>query len=392
MSPRSLAIISTHPIQYLAPLYRQLVRLDIPLKVYFASDSSVRGAVDSEFLVDFAWDIPILEGYAYKFFDHKPNNSNKVGFWSFNREEIYPELRRNDFGAVLIQGYTPFYYIQALLAAKKNRIAIMLRGETTDFGRNRSTTKGFVRKILLKMLYRQITVFLPIGQHSLNHYINHGVPKEKLIFSPYSVDNNFFRSEGARWMPYRNETRAELGISKNDIVIVFSGKLSFVKDVFTLAQAIEKLDRNITMLWIGDGPLRSELENYCSNQKKARHIFIGFQNQTQISKYYSASDILVLPSLGETWGLVVNEFMNFGKPVIVSDRVGCAPDLVIPGETGFTFPVGDVHALAEAIDVFTLDAGLIEEMGCKAFQQVSKYSIENAALGIRDAFFRVAQP
>lgn len=285
----------------------------------------------------------------------------------------------------MVQGYTPYLYLQAVWAAKRAKIPILMRGDTTDMAQKRNFVKKWLRNSILYLLYRQIAVCLPVGHNSYQHYRAHGVPQHRLIHSPFSVDNVYFQSQAANWLPQRAQTRQELGFKEQDLVIAFAGKLGQVKDVFTLARAVKALENKVGVLWIGDGPLRQELQEMCLAQNFQRHVFVGFQNQSQISKYYAAADVLVLPSISETWGLVVNEFMNFARPVIVSDRVGCAPDLVSHGETGFIFPAGDDKVLAQYIELFIQNRNLLEQMGQKAFERVSEYSLERAAQGIIQA-------
>jgi glycosyltransferase involved in cell wall biosynthesis len=202
------------------------------------------------------------------------------------------------------------------------------------------------------------------------------------------VDNTYFQSQAKRWQAERESTRLELGVDENSFLVAFAGKLIPRKDPFTLLKAVGSLQLPMSILWIGEGELRGELEQR-SIDLHHRNVFVGFQNQSQIGRYYAAADALVLPSLSETWGLVVNEAMNFGLPVIVSDKVGCAPDLVIPGKTGFIFPAGDHVALAGCLEALAIDPDLRYEMGQLAIEKVSEYSVELAAEGIIEAVKRV---
>ena len=123
-----------------------------------------------------------------------------------------------------------------------------------------------------------------------------------------------------------------------------------------------------------------------------RATFAGFLNQTQIADAYAAADVLVLPSdYGETWGLVVNEAMASGLPAIVSDAVGCAPDLVLPGRTGLRHPLGDTAALGRAIARLADDPSVLGAMSREASAHVQGYSIGAAANGIREAAALVAR-
>jgi glycosyltransferase involved in cell wall biosynthesis len=111
----------------------------------------------------------------------------------------------------------------------------------------------------------------------------------------------------------------------------------------------------------------------------------GFVNQSQLGSYFAAADVFVLPSEFETWGLVVNEAMYFGLPVIVSDRVGCRHDLVIPGKTGEVFHHGDVKSLSLLLDYFLGDSSERIMAGLKAREHIKKFSVQAAADGIAKA-------
>ena len=132
----------------------------------------------------------------------------------------------------------------------------------------------------------------------------------------------------------------------------------------------------------GDGPLRQECERFAiENRTPVR--FAGFLNQSQIASAYVASDVLALPSDGgETWGLVVNEAMVCGRACIVSDRVGCGPDLVISGETGLVFPLGDVECLAKLMTQCAEDKPGVARMGVCARHRMARYSTSVAVEGV----------
>ena len=146
------------------------------------------------------------------------------------------------------------------------------------------------------------------------------------------------------------------------------------------------LPDDAVLLYVGDGSLRSEIERRLRPRLQQRLIMPGFVNQSALGSFYAAADIFVLPSERETWGLVVNEAQQFALPVIVSDRVGCRHDLVVEGETGFVFPVGDLEALAARLRQLLASRGLRESMGAAGRQRVlTSYTPEAAVRGIATA-------
>jgi glycosyltransferase involved in cell wall biosynthesis len=233
-----------------------------------------------------------------------------------------------------------------------------MRHEASDVAVGRSRVKGALRDMILQRLYSRIDGFAVIGTEARRHLLRLGVPEQKMGLAPYCVDTDFFAGEVARWGPQRETLRRELGIGASDVALVFSGKLILKKDPLLIPAAIKLLpaDRQerVHLLVAGDGELRAEMERVCRTVLGDRLHMLGFLNQTQIGSVYSAGDLLVLPSkrgAGETWGLVVNEAMQFGLVPLVSDGVGCAPDLIAPGN-GVVFRSADAGSLSEAIARF----------------------------------------
>jgi glycosyltransferase involved in cell wall biosynthesis len=132
----------------------------------------------------------------------------------------------------------------------------------------------------------------------------------------------------------------------------------------------------------GDGHLRRELEALVRNQGVPNVVFAGFLSQAEIAAAYAAADVLVLPSAVETWGLVVNEAMNFGLPIVVSNKVGCAEDLVRPGWNGLVSDHRSPDALADALLTLVSDARLRIEFGNRSRRLVESYSLKICADGI----------
>ena len=151
----------------------------------------------------------------------------------------------------------------------------------------------------------------------------------------------------------RAELRAEQGIADGCLVILYCGRLSNEKRTLDLLEAYHRLNCESKFLSIvGDGRLRKKMQDYKSNHGLDSVRFFGFRDRNEIKNYYATADLLVLPSSRETWGIVVNEAMCFGLPVIVSSQVGAATDLVQDGENGFIYPSGDVEALGRRLQQF----------------------------------------
>ncbi|MCP4709565.1 MAG: glycosyltransferase family 4 protein [Planctomycetes bacterium] len=385
-----LGFCATHPIQYQIPIFRALAEeADIELKVYFCSDHSVKGEIDPQFGVPVAWDVPLLSGYDYKFLKNKGTGYNKGGFFAFSNSDIFQEMASERFDAFIVPAYHKMIYWQAMRGAWRLDIPVFMRAEHYD-GANfsRPLWKRVFRKSFLGWLYSRMAGLLSVGKYAQRHYVGHGVLEEKIFNTPYCVDNALFIKQRDQFEPQRGEIRKELGISDEATVMLFAGKLVPVKNPMLLAKAVELLKHreHLFLLVMGDGSLRGEFEKKMQELMPESSMIAGFVNQSQVGKYYTAADFLVLPSYeGETWGLVVNEGMLFGLPAIVSDTVGCSEDLIKPGKTGFVFANDDAEDLAGYIDTFLEQPELAKTMGKEARQLISDYSVEVNVQGILKA-------
>jgi glycosyltransferase involved in cell wall biosynthesis len=219
-------------------------------------------------------------------------------------------------------------------------------------------------------------------------YLNYGISEDRIFECNYFVDNRWFRERMDQLGEDRDITRTHWGIKTNAVCFLYAGKLISKKRIPDLLQAFEtvwRVRKDIHLLVVGTGELMSSAQQYVS-ERRLPVTFSGFLNQSEIVKAYAATDCLVLPSdFGETWGLVVNEAMACGRPVIVSDRVGCGPDLVENDVTGFIFPFGDPQALADRIIAIASDSAKRLQMGENAARRIEHYSVENAVQGTLQA-------
>ena len=141
---------------------------------------------------------------------------------------------------------------------------------------------------------------------------------------------------------------------------------------------------------VGDGEERAALERQAAATGFTGIRFCGFRNQSELPRFFDLATVFVLPSQHEPWGLIVNEAMNAHRPVIVSDDVGCAPDLIEDGINGFIYPVGNVDALTDALRRVIETPGAAEAMGERAFERIAGWSFEQDIQGLRKALEHVA--
>jgi glycosyltransferase involved in cell wall biosynthesis len=235
---------------------------------------------------------------------------------------------------------------------------------------------------------------LYIGQRSYQHFKRLGCPDEQLVFSPRCVAPSSFQCDEVARIRLRPIVRQSLGITESQTVLLFSGKLSLIKRPDLLLRAIKGLPaeirRDIVVVCLGSGELKETLQELAQSPPSIRAVFLGFQNQSLLSRYYHAADVLVLPSHAETWGLVVNEALHHGLLCVLSEGVGCAPDLIDPGVTGDIFETGSAQSLASAIQRVLALIGR-PEIRERCRQKVSGYTVAKAAEGLAKAYWAVVR-
>lgn len=375
-----LGVLATHPIQYHAPLFRELAeRLD--LHVYFAHRQSGAGQAAAGFGVEFEWDVDLLDGYNHTFLTNRSTAPDTNTFGGCDTPDIRDIIRREAFDAFLVTGWNTRSFWQAITACWRSNTPLLIRGDS-QLATTRSRAKQLVKSVLYRAFIPRFDGYLVVGERARAYYLHYGADPGRMHFAPHFVDNEFFRA-GAEAAQHGKPLRDELGYNADTIVLLFVGKFIPKKrplDVVAAAGRLRRQGLDVRLLFVGSG----ELEAVLRREVDAEDVptdFAGFKNQTELPAYYAAADLLVLPSdAGETWGLVVNEAMACGTPAVVSSAVGCSPDLIDAGKTGKTFPLGDVHALAKAV------ASLLPHLGTAAITssvaaKMDTYSVQQAAEG-----------
>ena len=388
-----LAVIETHPIQYHAPLYRLLQqRHGVPVTAIYGSDFSVAGYRDAEFGTTFKWDVDLLSGYSSVFLSRVAEGGAPTAD-DVTTKGLMSTLKSLRPDTVMIVGYSPRFHRDAWLAAWRTGSRILFRGETNDDAVRRPWWKQLGRDAALRTAYRTCSRLLYVGKRSRQHFERLGIAADRLVLSPYCVDTTAFETTDAARVTWRDDIRQSLGVSGDDLLFLYSGKLSARKGVDLFVDAAKRLPdalRARTVLaFLGDGAMRGELEQFAQQEPRVRTAFLGFKNQRQLSRYYHAADLLVLPSrYSETWGLVVNEALHHGVPCVVSDRVGSSPDLIDEGQTGRTFHAGSAASLSTALaeSVSLCRDERIRNL-CRA--KVAGYTTDRAAAGIAEAYASV---
>jgi glycosyltransferase involved in cell wall biosynthesis len=375
-----VAVVSTHPIQNQVPWIRGLA--SIPgwsVRAIFGviPDAAAQG---TGFGIPFTWDVDLLSGYELSIVRNRARHPDTSRFFGLDGPEIDAALGAFAPDAVIVCGWHSRFLWQAVRACRHLCIPVLIRGDSNALRRRPAWKRWFHRAQL-----RRFAGFLAMGSSNAAFYRESGVPASRIESAPHCIDPGPILSRLPEDPDGRRAARARFQVPPDSTCFAFVGKLQPSKRPFDLLASfirVAKTRRDLHLLFVGTGELDQALREAAA-ESGASVSFAGFVNQSEIGAAYGAADALVLPSdFHETWGLVVNEAMTCGLPAIVSDRVGCGPDLVRDGETGFVFRFGDVAALAGAIDRLAADPVARRTMGARARALVrTEYSVEKAVAG-----------
>jgi glycosyltransferase involved in cell wall biosynthesis len=396
-----IAYLVSHPIQYQAPLLRRIAEEpDIDLTVFFGSDFSVRGYKDEGFGVGVKWDVPLLEGYRYEFLPVVRDTTNPGTLTPLNRG-ILSRLRGSKgaagFDALWVHGYSSLNALQGMLAAKALGIPVLVRAESWLGDRDRSGATLAAKRMFFRVLRELVDGALPIGTQNAaywRHYLGEDFP---LFRMPYAVDNQYFQRRSDEVRPGRAELQKELNLDPQRPVILFASKLQRRKRCEDLVEAYRNLspspgvEPHPYLVIVGDGEERAALEEQVAESGLEGVRFCGFRNQSELPRFFDLATVFVLPSRHEPWGLIVNEVMNAGRAVIVSDDVGCQADLIENGVEGGVFPAGDVAGLTDALRAVLATPETAQAMGQRGLEKIRSWDFEEDIRGLRRALAQVTR-
>lgn len=391
-----LAIVTSHPIQYYAPWFRHLAQQhDLELKVFYLWNFGVTQQVDRQFQQSIQWDIPLLQGYDYEWVDNVSQHPGTSHFWGLQNPSLSRQVAAYEPDAVLMMNYN--YASLYRFIFTWNRCPLLFRGDSHRIFPS-SGIKAWAKQCWISMIYQRFQALLYVGQGNYDYFRDHAVPAERLFHCPHGIDNDRFcqsldvaQSTAPVW-------KQELGIPADHRVILFAGKFIEKKRPLDLLAAFAQLQSEqgqapqqskISLLFVGAGPLESQLREQTKGLPGV--YFAPFQNQSQMPRTYGAADLFVLPSYGsgETWGLAVNEAMVMGKAIIVSDHVGCAADLIQPGQNGLVFKAGDRGALAQALGQALSSTEQLRHWGQASQHRIQGFSYDQMTQGLIKALAQV---
>jgi len=376
--PYRLAVIINRPQPYHSAWFRVLAaQPQVDFTVYYLFDVGVGRAADGDF-GRYQLDYPVLEGYRSWFPRNRALSPNNGRFTGSFHPELLALLHPRFHDAVVISGWFGLSVWLAHLACQARGLPVLLRSDANSADPTRPGRR-WMKRMVLTRLFRRCAAFLCIGSRNAEFYRQYGVPDEKIFLTHYAVDNEFFQRQRTAWLPRRVEIRFRLGLPQDAILVLYAGRLAPEKRLDDLLVACHRLaDPRVWLMLAGEGRERLRLEQRARSLPLSQVLFPGLQGQEQLAQLYLASDIFVLPSEREAWGLAINEAMNFALPIVASEVVGAVPDLVHADDNGLVFPPGDTDALLRCLKLLVDDPDRRARMGQRSLERIRGWSHERS--------------
>ncbi|MBI2517765.1 MAG: glycosyltransferase family 4 protein [Opitutae bacterium] len=383
---RRLAVILSHPVQYYSPWFQWLrARTSLEFRVFYLWDFGVARQRDPQFATSFQWDVDLLAGYDSEFVPNVARDPGTHHFLGLNNPSLTARLAAWRPSALLLFGYNWPSHQRALWWAYRRGIPLVFRGDSHLLGRGKL---DLLPRLALRFLYSRFDAFATVGAANRDYFLACHVPDERLFFAPHAVDGSRFNPLDPATQAAAAQLRESLGLTGKRVVL-FAGKFHERKQPVELLRAFHEVaTTDDALVFVGDGPLRPELESLAGTRPDRLVHFLPFANQTEMPARYLLADVFALPSRGhyETWGLAVNEAMHLGVPCFVSDLVGCQRDLVVPGETGWVFPANDPVALARTLrEALSTSSEQTAQLKRNVAARISGYTYEQTTQGLLQA-------
>ncbi len=290
---------------------------------------------------------------------------------------------------IICGGYNYVASWEALLWARRHRVAFVLWSESN--GQDARRGRAWVESLKAYFL-RHCDGFVVPGKASFEYLRSLGSPEARILTAPNAVDNSLFTIQAENTSAHANEFREKLKLPLR--FILFVGRLVPEKGVFDLLEAYAKLETSLRsevgLVFAGDGVCREELAQQAKRISPGTVCFPGFAQREDLAGLYALAETLVLPTHSDPWGLVVNEAMACGLPIIVSSVAGCSADLVEDGWNGYVVPPRDAEKLSLAINSLVRQPELRQRMSRHSSERIRNYSPEACADGLAAAAISAA--
>ncbi len=371
-----LLIVATHVVQYSSPLFRQMAQHpQLDIEVAYCSLRGAEGGMDADFGREVRWDVPLLDGFAWTLLPNRARRPGPGHFWGFLNTALWTKLRSGHYEAVFLStGYRCATFWIGLLAAKLNGVAVLFGTDAISVApRDGAPWKALVKRWFWRWLFRLADQVTAPSTGTKELMLSLHIPEERIALTPYVVDNQWWITQAAT--VNRQTVREQWKVPANSTVLLFCAKLQPWKRPLDVLHAFAKInDPNVVLVFAGDGPLQSQIKREAEELKVADRVrLLGFVNQSELPSVYRSSDVLVLPSEYEPFGVVVNEALLCGCVAAVSDRVGAGRDLIRP-DNGFIFPCGDVNRLAQILHQIVCNPGILQKMSNSSQKLMEEWS------------------
>ncbi len=373
---KKLAIISSHPIQYNAPMFALLAKSEtIEPKVFYTWSQSREELFDKDFGKTIQWDIPLLEGYDYEFVENVSPDPGPKGYKGIVCPELNQKIKEWGANAILVFGWNYQAHFRAMKYFK-GKIPVHFRGDSTLIDET-GGARQMIRRLFLTWIYKHTNYAFYVGENNRQYFLKHGLKNSQLFFAPHAIDNKRFNDAEGIYKIEASAWRKELRIGEDKIILLFVGKFEPKKNPLILIEAARQSNNpDLHVVFVGNGLLEDEVK---AKSKGMENIhFLPFQNQSRMPVVYYLSDILALPSQGpgETWGLVINEAMACERAVLVSTKAGCAIDLVENGKNGYIFESGNLQQCVDVMNKMMVSKDQLRKMGEYSHKKIQEWSFQ----------------
>lgn len=367
---------------YRFPLFHEIsMNKSVDLTVYFMSRSATNRK----------WKKLPKTGFKYKILPKLELSYFGKDFLAYIINYTFPfEFFKNKFDVVISCGWLDFASQAAFLLCKLTGRKFIIWSEST---KNEASWRRALTLPYVKFLVRNSDACIAIGTLSKEYLVSLGARPNKIFIAYSTVDIDFFKKASRISKKERACIRNSIGIKTRN-VILFVGQFIERKGIIYLVKAFEKLKKKFTavsLVLLGYGPLEKGLKSYISGRKIDDVFFVGHKEVEDMPRMYSMADIFVLPSIEETWGLVVNEAMASGLPVIATKKVGSSADLIKNSVNGYVVKERDVGKIQTALLKILKDKKLLKKMGQNSFKNILKFTPEKASDIFTDAIKHARQ-
>lgn len=388
--PPRLAVVVSHPIQYYTPLYQRLAaRTDVDLRVFFTWHAGQDPMEDRGFRTRVAWDIPLTSGYEFELVENRARAPGTHHFTGLQNPTLVERVAAWRPDAVHVTGWAWHSHLAAIRAFSRRHIPVLFRGDSHLLDSPQSGWRWWAKRAVLRRVFSLPAAFLVVGAANQRYYEAFGVESERLVPCPHSIDVERFSGPSEELERQATEWRGSLAIDPAARVLLFAGKFERKKQPLELMRGVlESAPSDLILILVGGGELEGDVQALAAAHPQ-RFRVLPFQNQSRMPLVYRLGELFILPSaFGETWGLAVNEALASGRPALVSDRVGCAPDLSVSHGVR-VFPSGDRSAMMRMVNRMIEDRGELSAAGRKAREGAWAFDLPRTEEALVEALRRV---